>query len=90
MAVIAVSIAVQIPLAWLLVRAPVGSDTLVQGAVGAVILWIAIGLRTEHIGRQARLWLSALGLIAFWGTIVAVILTAVLESRRARAPQRPG
>jgi hypothetical protein len=86
-AVIAVSIAVQLPIQFLLVRASAGVDSLVQGAVGAVILWIAIGMRSNSISGRTRLWFSALGLIAFWGTIVAVVLIAIVETRRARAPK---
>jgi hypothetical protein len=86
-AVIAVSIAVQLPIQFLLARASPGVDSLVQGAAGAAILGLAFGMRSKTISRRTRLWLSALGLIAFWGTIVAVVLTAIVESRRPRAPK---
>jgi hypothetical protein len=78
---------VQLPIQFLLGGASPGVDSLVQGAAGAAILWLAIGLRSKTISPRTRLWLSALGLIAFWGTIVAVVLTAFVETRRAGAPK---
>jgi hypothetical protein len=49
------------------------------------ILWFAIGMRAEYIGARARAGLSALGLLLLWGTIVAVVLTAVIDTRRQSA-----
>ena len=52
-----------------------------QGIVGLVILWIAHGSRPDVTTRR-RIWLSLLGLIAFWGTLVAVAVELFLERQQ--------
>jgi len=82
-AVFVFTVLAQFGLALLFARGPDWADFFSQAFVGAVaVWWFAAWCR---FGVKHRLWLAAVALIPFWGSLLALALIVVIRSRGAPA-----